>query len=575
MWCKKKTNSLPAFVIVFGHVLSGVGKGTIISSLGLDLKAHKLRVGAVKIDPYLNEDSGTMSPHEHGECYVLQDGTECDLDLGNYERFVGIDLCRANSITTGQIYREVLRRERAGDYLGKTVQVVPHITDHIRERILEAAEVEVVGGPDGELGKPDIVLIEVGGTVGDIESLPFLHALSHFESKTGASVCVISVGLVVKNNGELKTKPLQRSIADLNQNGIKPDVLCIRCDVPNKDFPQSLIEKISDSCNISPNSIVVSGKVRSIYDVPQLLYDQGLPEMVCRKLGLLWRGTLRPDWDGYRKILNYLDVQKILPLVKIAIVAKYTGTPDTYLSLTRALEHASFVCDLRIELTFVDAETLEVKNPPKLWENYDRILVPGGFGERGIVGKMVAIQQAREHNIPYLGICLGLQLFIIDHCRTVLGWEDANSTEFQMNTHHPVVQHVSEYQSVKDLGGTMRLGNQKMIVSKGSITYDAYSSYEEEKTNGDLHLMERHRHRYEVSAFFVQQGCGVANIKSKYPDHKLRITAYSDNSLHIPEIVEHDGHEWWAIGCQFHPEFISRNNKPHPLFVAFLKAKDI
>jgi len=553
--------SRPAFVFITGHVLSGVGKGTVASSLGLNLRAHGFRVSAAKIDPYLNKDSGTMSPHEHGECYVLGDGMECDLDLGNYERFIGIDLKRENSITTGQVYDEVMRRERAGAYLGKTVQIIPHITDHIQERILQAAEVEVVGGPSNTLGKPEIVIVELGGTVGDMESLPFLHTLSHFERKTGARVCFISVGLVVKNNGELKTKPLQRSISELNSKGIQPDALVVRCDVESDEFPLDLREKIASSCNVAQDSIVVSGKVRSIYDVPKLLFEQRLPDLVCRKLNLLWRGTLQPDWRGYKKILHHLDTQHEFEVVRVAIVAKYTGTPDTYLSLTRALEHASFAAGVCLEYSFLDAETLEGDDPPQLAESFDRVLVPGGFGDRGIEGKMEAIRQARRGKLPYLGICLGMQLFVIDHCRTVLGWTGANSTEFDSDTPHPVVEHLSSYGEdfVEQLGGTMRLGNQRMKVSPKTRAYEAYTKYPG-RTEREV---ERHRHRFEVSKYFVDN------------HEKIVISAWSDTlpELKIPEMVESEADDdWWAVACQFHPELVSRNDRPHPLFWAFLKA---
>ena len=349
----------PAFVFVIGHALSGIGKGTIASSLGLLLKAYGLRVGAVKIDPYLNIDPGTMSPHEHGEVYVLGDGAECDLDLGNYERFLGVDLRRENNITTGQIYQEVIRRERAGEYLGKTVQIVPHIADHIISRISEAAAIPVAGALNDDLDEPDVVIVELGGTVGDMESEPFLYAISQFEATTGAEVCFISVGLVVRNNNELKTKPLQHSIQELRRHYITPDVLCVRYDMESDDFPETLRDKIALSCHVPPGAIVVSGKVQSIYEVPKLLHAQRLPELVCRKLGLLWRGTMQPNFDDYSRILEHLENSPSLPAVRVAIVAKYTGTPDTYLSLTRALEHASFAIGKRLEYEFIDAETLE------------------------------------------------------------------------------------------------------------------------------------------------------------------------------------------------------------------------
>lgn len=535
----------PTFIFVTGHVLSGVGKGTIASSLALLLKAHNFKVTAAKIDPYLNMDSGTMSPYEHGECYVLKDGMECDLDLGNYERFLDINLESRNSITTGQIYSAVLQKERNGEYLGKTIQVIPHITDHIRERILNVADTQQ---------DLDFVIVELGGTVGDIESLPFLHTLSHFENQTGCPVCFVSVGLVVNNNGELKTKPLQRSIQDLNQYGISPDILILRCDIDSNYFPPELKNKVSNSCNVSVDSIVISGKVDSIYEVPKLLYEQYLPEMICKKVGMPWRSCI-PNWNGYNDILEWLNKKDQLPIIRVAIIAKYVGHADTYLSLTRALEHAAINLNLNVIYDILDAEDL-----PSL-KNYDRILVPGGFGERGINEKMAAINKARKFKIPFLGICLGMQLFVINHCRSVLGWRDAHSTEFSLDTTHPVVDHLSSYGSTitDKFGGTMRLGDQKMIITQNSLLFKYY--------NADR-AVERHRHRYEISQWFVDN----------YPHSGLLISAISDNDLNIPEIVENwpgsSGgiDDWWAVGCQFHPEFTSRNNNPHPIFTAFLQA---
>lgn len=545
-----------SFVFVVGFELSGIGKGTIASSLGLLLKGYGIQTSALKIDPYLNIDPGTISPHEHGEVYVLNDGSETDLDLGNYERFLGIDLMKENNMTTGQVYREVIQREREGKYLGKTVQIVPHITDHIEERILNVAKIPV----NGKL--PEVVIVELGGTVGDMESEPFLYAISQFERRTKSNVCVIGIGLLINNNGELKTKPLQHAVQNLRRHSISPDVLCVRCDIKHDEFPNDLRKKIANSCNMNDDAIIVSGKVRTIYDVPQMLRDQMMHEQVCRKLGLLWHGTLTPSFDNYSKILSHFDkrlnVNSQMKTVNVAIVAKYTGTPDTYLSLIRALEHAAFASDIRLNYEFIDAEELEGDNPPNLTTKYDRILVPGGFGSRGIEGKMAAIRQARSSKIPYFGICLGMQLFVVDHCRTVLGWKDANSTEFNPNTAYPVVQHLSVYGDniVKQLGGTMRLGAYDAVIQTGTLAYQAYGSGE---------ISERHRHRYEVSPFYIDNGNGA---------HGLKISAWSNQK--IPEMVENcyetGVKDWWAVACQFHPEFISRNDKAHPLFVAFLKA---
>jgi len=424
------------------------------SSLGLLFKAYGLKTTAIKIDPYLNVDPGTISPHEHGEVYVLGDGSETDLDMGNYERFIGINLCRANNITTGQIYTEVIQRERKGAYLGKTVQIVPHITNHIEERILTASQNTLEDG-----NYPDIVIVELGGTVGDMESEPYLYAISQFESRNNVNVCVVGVGLLINNNGELKTKPLQHAVKELRRHSISPDILCVRCDIDiaNDEFPLTLRDKIAGSCNIQKNAIIVSGKVKSIYEVPKMLQEQNMHEYICRKLNRLWNETYKPNFENYTRILNHISMQHKFPIVKVAIIAKYTGTPDTYLSLIRALEHASFELNLSLEYTFIDSERFDASQ----LEQYTHILVPGGFGVRGIEGKLSAIKYARNTKTPFLGICLGLQLFVIEHCRGVLGLTDANSTEFDPNTSNPVVQHLSEYgeELVKQLGGTMRLGN--------------------------------------------------------------------------------------------------------------------
>lgn len=564
-------SSKTSFVFVVGFEMSGIGKGTIASSLGLLLKAYGLKTTAVKIDPYINVDPGTISPHEHGEVYVLGDGSETDLDMGNYERFIGVNLSRANSITTGQIYTEVIQRERQGKYLGKTVQIVPHITDHIEERILAVSQIAV--GSGGEL--PDVVIVELGGTVGDMESEPYLHAISQFESRNGVNVCVVGIGLLINNNNELKTKPLQHAVKELRRHSISPDILCVRCDIPNEEFPAVLRDKIANCCNIQKNGIIVSGKVGSIYEVPRLLLNQNMHELVCRKLGLLWRGSLSPNFDNYNKILKHLSSQQRFPTVNVAIIAKYTGTPDTYLSLIRALEHAAIELSVKLEYKFVDAENIDNDENTKILANATHILVPGGFGNRGIEGKMAAIRHARQTKKPFFGICLGMQLFVIDHCRTVLGLSDANSTEFNPKTTCPVVHHLSEYGNdiVTKFGATMRLGNYTTSISERgkevgdeSNAFEAYSYYHAIKPETGLSIVERHRHRYEVSSYFVN------NI---YPTTSgLYISGWSQSSVTtIPDIIESTNPDWWAIGCQYHPEFISRNDRPHELFIAFLQAK--
>jgi CTP synthase len=524
-----------AFIFVLGFELSGIGKGTIASSLGLLLKSYSLNVTMLKIDPYLNIDPGTISPHEHGEVYVLADGSECDLDLGNYERFLSIELKKENSITTGQIYREVIQRERNGQYLGKTVQIVPHITDHIEERILSAA------------GSADILIVELGGTVGDMEADPYLYAISQFQRKYPNQTCILGVGFLVHHNGEYKTKPLQHAVRELSRHSILLDILCLRADLAVQDFPRALLEKISSHCHLYPDSIVINGKVPSIYYVPQMLYNQHLPELVFRKIHI--SPTSSVDLSNYYHLLAYFNRAPSLPSVRVAIVAKYTQTPDTYLSIIRALEHAACQLNLALNYQLIDAvQQLECSNVIDLSIAFTHILIPGGFGPRGIEGKMAAIRQARNHKIPLLGICLGLQLFVIDHCRTVLKMEHANSTEFDPDCSLPVVRHLLTYgeRIVKQLGGTMRLGNYQTKIIRESRAYKAYTQEE---------IVERHRHRYEIS---------ITKLEG------LRISGTS-TSFDVADIVESTDPDWWALGCQYHPEFLSRNDRAHPLFIAFLE----
>ncbi len=538
---QKKMN--PAFVFVIGFGVSGIGKGTTASSIGLILQAYGIRTTAIKIDPYLNIDPGTISPHEHGEVYVLDDGTECDLDLGNYERFMNIKLTKDNSITTGQIYKEVIQRERDGKYLGKTVQIVPHITDHIEERILQAANIR-----DNNGNAPEVVIVELGGTVGDMESEPYLYTIAHFHERTKFEVCILGIGLLIKNNGEYKTKLLQQSVQELRRHFITPDVLCVRCDMKIENFSSTIRDKISSSCHVKPETIMVSGIVNSIYEVPKMLHEQRIQEHICKKIGMLWRGTLSPNFSNYNMILSHLNSQ-LSDQVNVAIIAKYTGTPDTYLSLIRALEHAAFSLHINLKYEFINAED----DAPIDLTVYNRILVPGGFGTRGIPGKLRAIEQARKAKIPFLGICLGMQLFVIEHCIS-MGFTDANSTEFDATTTCPVVRHLSSYgpEIVKQLGGTMRLGSHPTTIASHSRADKIY--------DGSRVIYERHRHRYEVDALAVEKFRGNISFTGWFDEHKK-----------IPDIVESTDPDWWAVSCQFHPEFNSSNSSPNKLFVAFLK----
>lgn len=538
----------PAYVFVIGHGMSGIGKGTIASSLGLLLRGHGFRVSAVKLDPYLNCDAGTMSPHEHGEVYVLGDGAECDLDLGNYERFMGIQLTGRHNVTTGQVYREVIERERAGEYLGQTVQVEPHVIDHIRARIVEAAHIPV----DGSERPPELVIVELGGTVGDIESEAYLMALSGFARATGAKTCFVSVGAVVDNAGEEKTKPLQHSMRELRARGIQPDVLCVR--TQRAAIAADTRAKLAARCNVASGHIVVCGKVPNVYHVPDSLHQQRMPELVCRKLELLWRGTLVPDFTGYQRILRFFAREHSQRAVEVAIVAKYHEKVDTYLSLTRALEHAAFQLQRPVRWTFVDAEALETEQPPILAERFDCVLVPGGFGVRGVAGKREAIRQARCAGIPFLGICLGMQLMVIEAHRNVAGLPRADSVEFDPECDPQIVQSIQAV--VPGYGASMRLGNQRVRLAPGSLAYTLYNA-----SAADRQVVERHRHRYEIASPAHATG------------HGLRVAGVASDNDQLVEIVESaDPARWWAIASQFHPEYSSRNNQPHPLFAGFLAA---
>lgn len=528
---------MPQFIFTTGGVLSGIGKGTITSSIGLLLRSYGFRIVAIKIDPYLNTHAGNMSPLEHGEVYVLDDGTECDLDLGNYERFLNINLNKANSITTGQIYQQVIRNEQEGMYLGKTVQIIPHITDEITSRILEAGKVQVAD-LNGTIGDPDIVLVELGGTVGDIESEPFLYTLSHFPEPS----CFLHIGLLVNNNGELKTKPLQHSVEALFSRGVIPDILCVRTDLPVNSVPTNIVEKVARSCHMKNlKAVIVSGKVNTIYQVPRILHEQGVCELICSKLGLLWRGTLRPNFDHYHKILDHYEQNNNQPTVRIGIVAKYAskGTPDTYLSVVRALEHASFHLHVRLETSFIDAEQLTNLD-------HDGIIIPGGFGDRGIAGKINAITEIRKRKLPLLGLCLGMQLMAIHECQRLFPEKalEYDSVEFRPNCEHPVTQQTDD--------GMMRLGLKSISLDANSLAAKAYG--------GKNIVAERHRHR-----FFVRPNMIMG---------ELRCSATSEEMM-IPEIIETTLDGWWAIGAQFHPEYLSRNNNPHPLFVEFLSQSQL
>ncbi|KAJ8761178.1 hypothetical protein K2173_001234 [Erythroxylum novogranatense] len=543
------------YVLVTGGVVSGLGKGVTASSIGVLLKACGLRVTSIKIDPYLNTDAGTMSPFEHGEVFVLDDGGEVDLDLGNYERFLDIKLTRDNNITTGKIYQSVIDKERRGDYLGKTVQVVPHITDAIQEWIERVAFIPV----DGEEGPPDVCVIELGGTIGDIESMWFVEALGQFSYRVGpGNFCLIHVSLVPVLNvvGEQKTKPTQHSVRGLRGLGLTPNILACRS---AKALDDNVKEKISQFCHVPAENIVTLYDVPNIWDVPLLLRDQKAHEAILKELNLL--GVARkPDlleWTTRTKLCDILHDP-----VRIAMVGKYTGLSDSYLSVLKALLHASVSCRRKLIIEWVPAGDLEdvtaIEAPDShkaawdLLKGADGILVPGGFGDRGVQGKILAAKYAREKKVPFLGICLGMQIAVIEFARSVLGMQDANSTEFDLDTLNPCVIFMPEG-SKTHMGGTMRLGSRRTFFK----VLDCKSA----KLYGNAKFVdERHRHRYEVNPEMIAQfeSAGLAFVGRDETDQRM-------------EIVELHGHPYF-VGVQFHPEFKSRPGKPSPLFLGLIAA---
>ena len=538
------------YVIVSGGVLSGLGKGVTASSIGVLLKSAGLRPTAIKIDPYLNTDAGTMSPFEHGEVFVLDDGGEVDLDLGNYERFLDVNLTRDNNLTTGKVYSKVIEAERRGDYLGKTVQVIPHVTDAIQDWIEEVA-----ARPSDDSGEaPDVCVIELGGTVGDIESAPFIEALRQFQFRVGPeNVCFIHVSLVpvIGVVGEQKTKPTQHTVKELRSLGITPDMLVCRSERPLED---EVRDKLALFCHVSSEAVLSAHDVSNIYRVPLLLEEQGLSQMLATKLGFEVPAH-RPLIESWSEMANKVD--NLSQEVHIAMVGKYTGLSDSYLSVIKALQHSSFEVGRKLVIDWIEASDLE-NSPNKdnqawnLLTQADGILVPGGFGDRGIEGKILAAGHARENGIPYLGVCLGLQVAVIEFCRSILGWQDANSTEFDEATPHPVVVFMPEI-SKTHLGGTMRLGSRPTLFQvEDCATRRLYGGAE--------HVDERHRHRYEVNPALIEE------IEAK----GLKFVGKDDSGQRC-EIFELDNHPYF-VATQYHPEFKSRPGKPSPPFLGLLKA---
>lgn len=536
------------YVVVSGGVLSGLGKGVTASSIGVLLKSAGLRVTAVKIDPYLNSDAGTMSPFEHGEVFVLDDGGEVDLDLGNYERFLDVSLTCNNNITTGKVYSKVIEAERRGDYLGKTVQVVPHVTDAVQDWIEDVASQP----SDGSGETPDVCVIELGGTVGDIESAPFIEALRQFQFRVGVdNICFIHVSLipVIGVVGEQKTKPTQHTVKELRGLGITPDMLVCRSETP---LTEDVKEKLALFCHVDPRAVISAHDVSNLYRIPLLLEEQGVSQLLSSHLGFEIPDS-RPHLDDWTMMADHVD--SITEDVQIAVVGKYTGLSDSYLSIIKALQHASFAVGRKLQIDWIEATDLEQSDDNSAWQllrGADGILVPGGFGDRGIEGKILAANYARTSNTPYLGVCLGLQIAVVEFCRNVLGWEGANSTEFDEQTPHPVVVFMPEI-SKTHLGGTMRLGSRPTIfqVDESNIR-QLYGNLE--------HVDERHRHRYEVNPDCVDE----------IENHGLKFVGKDETGQRC-EIFELENHAYF-VGTQYHPEFKTRPNRPSPPFLGLLQA---
>ncbi len=523
------------FIFITGGVASSLGKGLTAASLGRLLKARGLRVVLQKLDPYINVDPGTMNPFQHGEVFVTEDGAETDLDLGHYERFIDENLTRDSNVTAGMVWWTVISKERKGEFLGDTVQVIPHITNEIKERILKVARPGV-----------DVVITEVGGTVGDIESLPFLEAIRQLRHEVGrGNVFNVHVSLVpyLKTTGELKTKPTQHSVRELRGIGIQPDAIVCRSDRP---IPKATKEKISLLCDVEAEAVVSAPDVASVYEIPLVLHNEGIDAYIVQHLGLSARP---PDLSEWRALVE--RASRVSGEARIAVVGKYVDLPDAYLSVTEALRHAAIEVGIGLRIDWVASDQLEREGRTEELADYDGLLVPGGFGVRGVEGKIQAITCAREKQVPFLGLCLGLQLAVVEFSRNVVGLEGANSTEFDPDTPHPVIDLLPEQRGVEGLGGTMRLGAYPCKLRPGTKAWKAYGT--------DL-VHERHRHRYEV------------NPKYRPPLEKAGlITSGESPDGRLVEVVELEGHPWF-VACQFHPEFKSRPTRPHPLFRGFLEA---
>lgn len=522
------------FIFVTGGVVSSLGKGLAAASIGALMEARGLRISMQKLDPYINVDPGTMSPFQHGEVFVTDDGAETDLDLGHYERYTTAKLTRKSNFTTGQIYDSVIRKERRGDYLGGTVQVIPHITNEIKGKILENSK------------DVDIAIVEIGGTVGDIESLPFLEAIRQFRIDLGPeNVLYIHLTLVpyIATAGELKTKPTQHSVKELRQIGIQPDILLCRCD---RELPRDMKAKISLFCNVQEEAVITARDVETIYEVPMAFHEQGLDERIVAFLNI-W--TKDPDLSGWERIVK--RVKEPAGKTTVAIVGKYVGLTESYKSLAEALTHGGIANDCRVELKYVDSESLERHGVGTTFDDVDGILVPGGFGERGSEGKIAAVRFARENRVPFFGICLGMQMAVVEFARSVCNIEEAYSSEFKEDAKNPVIHIMEKQKKVKGKGGTMRLGACPCSLKDKTLARRIY---------GQKDVTERHRHRYEFNNAYRKEmeKCGLS-LSGVYLDEDL---------VEIVEIADHP----WFLGCQFHPEFKSRPMAPHPLFESFIGA---
>lgn len=529
------------YIFVTGGVVSSLGKGITAASLGRLLKSRGFKVTIQKFDPYINVDPGTMSPYQHGEVFVTDDGAETDLDLGHYERFIDINLSKGSNVTAGKIYQSVINKERRGDYLGGTVQVIPHVTNEIKERVFR------VGREDNA----DFVITEIGGTVGDIESLPFLEAIRQVKKEVGKNdVLYIHVTLVpyISAAGELKTKPTQHSVKELRSIGISPDIIVCRSE---KEISKEMCEKMAMFCDVDPDAVIQNLTAKSIYEVPMLMEEQGLDRIVLKKLDV---EDCPKDMDGWHDMVARI-LKKYDDKVTIAVVGKYVELQDAYISITESLRHAAVYNETELEINWVNAEKIEGEdvNLDEVLAEADGILVPGGFGDRGIEGKIKAIQYARENKIPFFGICLGMQCAVIEYARHKCGMDKANSSEFDKNTKYPVIDLMAEQLDVEDMGGTMRLGLYPCKVYPGTLTQKAY---------GEELIYERHRHRYEFNNAFreeiIKNGLVIGGT---LPNGRL---------VEIVELPQ-DVHPWF-LGAQFHPEFKSRPTNPHPLFRDFIAA---